>query len=130
MGNKMKYLKVITAFYLCFSAPAFAADLSGKYVGKGDGSKNELQVKDLGNGKIKFSISTVATWTDNIGGRCTGGIDDKTASLHGNTATFTDEDGCKLLIEFKSKKAIVQEESCSNYHGAQCNFDATYSKKK
>ena len=119
---------------LFFDTYSVASDLSGKYVGKGEGNENELNIQDLGNGTIKFSVSTVSTFTDGMGSRCTGDIPiddtDATASIKGNTATYTDADGCTLRITFKGKKAVVKENGCFAYHGANCNFNATYLKKR
>ncbi len=125
----MKYLKIIffcITAYLSFSTTVFAAaTIDGTYSGKAyDGSKTKLHIKSLGNGKVSLNAST-----ENTGGY-SGSIDDATASLQGNVATFMGEDSCKLVIEFKGKKATVQEENCSFYHGAQCTFDGVYSKKK
>lgn len=104
-----------------------AAILDGKYLANGDGSKNELQVKKLGVGQIKFSISTEGVSVDEMGSRCVGSIDDSVAKIKGNVATFTDEDECKLVMDFKGDNVAVQEQSCFSYHGAQCTFNGTYS---
>ena len=124
----MKYLKIIffcMTAYLSFSTTAFAAaTIDGTYTGKAyDGGKTKLHIKNLGNGKVSLNISTVH-------GDYSGSIDDSTANREGNIATFMGEDSCKLVIEFKGKKATVAEESCSYYHGMQSTFDGVYSKKK
>ena len=103
------------------------ASLDGKYIFNGEGSKNELQVKNAGVGQIKFSISTEGISVDEMGSRCVGGIDDNVAKMKGSVATFTDEDGCKLVMDLKGDNVVVQEQNCSSYHGAQCTFDGTYS---
>ena len=47
-----------------------------------------------------------------------------------DTAIFAGENGCKIKIKFNKNGAEVAEEGCSYYHGAACEFDGNYKKKK
>lgn len=108
---------------LVLSQSSFAEGLNGKYFGKGDGSKNSLEVTELSGGKIKFSAETASN-------NCTGSIENETATVQNGVAVFNGESDCKLSISFNGGKATVTEESCSFYHGASCSFDANYTKKE
>jgi hypothetical protein len=95
-----------------------ADDFSGNYQAK----NAQLQVKHNGD-KITFDALTA-----NAQG-CTGEIKEATALLSGSVATFTGENNCRLVIDFTNgKEAVVKEESCGFYHGAECPFDTTYTK--
>ena len=52
-------MRYIILALLALSQSSFAEDFSGKYFGKGDGTKTSLEVIELGGGKIKDSAKQV-----------------------------------------------------------------------
>lgn len=118
----MKYLKSLffgSCLFLYVCLPVLANDFSGKYEGK----YSKLQIKQLGKEKIKFSIVIAKAKG------CTGELKEEIALIQGNKAIYMDENKCRLTFEFNDEKKInVQEENCSIYHGASCDFVGTYSK--
>lgn len=112
-------------FFLSGSSVA-ATQYNGTYQGQGDGSINDLDIEKIGNDRIRFSISTVGTDYDGIGGVCTGFIENEVAVIEGDIARWSDGEGCTLEMQFGRDLVDVRENACQVWHGLQCSFNARY----
>ena len=92
----------------------------GKY--EGDWGLFTLEERPQGKAHIDFSIGLPG---------CAGAIDgDGVVEERKFTLVApieNQEDPCRLTITF-GKKAVVETERCSSFHGASCDFDGEYEK--
>jgi len=95
------------------------AGLAGKYVLKDKNIMKELSVQQLERKKVR-----IALFVSTEG--CTGEIEKAIVPISNNVAVFNGEGNCKLTIRFDKGKASVQEEMCTYYRGAACDFDGVY----
>jgi len=95
------------------------AGLAGKYVLKDKNIMKELSVQEVEGKKVQIALFVSAEG-------CTGEIEKTIVPISNNVAVFNGEGNCKLTIGFDKGKASVQEEMCTYYHGAACDFDGAY----
>src|SRR4051812_9447757 len=109
---------------------ASALEGEGVYKGRGAGSRIEATVRKTDDGSYTLEVSTIGTYVDGIGGRCTG-----TVSAAGNLnadrsriiaiATDSDlktasaKDVCVLVGDFGGSRLRIETSwGCTTFHGA------------
>ena len=93
--------------------------LTGKYTLKEKNMMKELSVQELQEHKVQIALFVSAEG-------CTGEIEKTTVPVLNNVAVFNGEGNCKLTIRFDKDRASAQEEMCTYYHGAACDFEGVY----
>ncbi len=95
------------------------AGLTGKYVLKDKHIMKELSVQEVEGKKVQITLFVSTEG-------CTGEIEKTIVPISNNVVIFNGEGNCKLTIRFDKGKASVQEEMCTYYHGAACDFEGVY----
>jgi hypothetical protein len=116
-------------------SPWSASALSeGVYKGRGAGSRLEATVRKIDDGSYTLEVSTIGTYVDGIGGRCTGTV---SATGHFNAdrsriiavavdpdlKTASAEEVCVLVGDFGGARLRIESWGCTTFHGAKCGFD-------
>lgn len=134
MSGKL-LLSLFAAVLVCFFAVSSDAQTARKAVGAAEvngtfrdyfsgkfkGNYNEIRILALGNGKLRVRFDLTYPYIDSTGGMMANvGEADGTATIVGDTATFSpeDADGCTITIKFIRPGAIrVSQEGAS-----ECGF--------
>lgn len=106
-----------------------AAPWNGVYRGRGDGSSNEMEITSAnGPGRHRVSIGVIGQ------GGCSGQIEGQGIAA-GNRLTMTvpvPESGeqCVITADRRGGAVTVREQGCLYFHGAQCRFDMTATRRR
>ena len=132
----MKKLLILASLVFIFSAisavnaqdrkSVSAAEVNGTFrsyfSGKFKGSYNEVKILALGKGKLRVAFELIHPYIDGTGGMmANAGTADGTATIEGDTATFSPaENGqCEITIKFVRRGSIEVTQSGVD---SECGF--------
>jgi hypothetical protein len=114
-----------------------AAEVNGTFRdyfgGKFKGNYNEIKILALGGGKLRVAFNLTYPYVDSTGGMMANtGTAEGTATIEGDTATFTpdDTDGCTITIKFVKPGAIKVAQQGASECGFGFNVSADGNYKK
>jgi hypothetical protein len=120
----MKYFAFFILFAFAISTPAQMR--SGAY--DRTDKQGDLTIKENKKG---FYFAVLAHGKSEA--PCFGQFKGQAKWISANIAEFNGDfnanTGCRLTFSFSSNQLIVRETNCEDYHGASCNFEATYRKR-
>lgn len=104
-----------------------AQSRAGTYAFSTDNGSGEIRISNTNHRSFRFKIG--------VGSRtpaCVGDFINRANWIAANVAEYRfdmdDTHACRLIFVFSGSDLIVKECECSNFHGASCNFEGTYTK--
>ena len=113
---------------------ASALEGEGIYKGRGAGSRLEATVRKTDDGSYTLEVSTIGTYVDGIGGRCTGSVSATgnfnaersriiAVAVDPDLKTASAKEVCVLVGDFGGARLRIESWGCTTFHGAKCGFD-------
>jgi hypothetical protein len=118
------FIATVTAFVAAPSLAAEAAGFEGKYASHRGGYRQEAEIARAADGT--YTVEAV------VGAEGCSGLFDGVGRIEGAglVAHITEkDDACRLVISRTRTGIKIEEDGCTNWHGASCDFNGTLRKR-